>query len=94
MDAHVKDIFRHDATDAFGYGEKFNVKPYQFAGYIQDKMEYGGMILNIGLRYDYFNARWDQYPNNSRDPTWDLGGEVYFGGNEDANSNGRLDRNA
>ncbi|MCH8838472.1 MAG: TonB-dependent receptor, partial [Candidatus Marinimicrobia bacterium] len=91
IDAHVKDIFRYDAVDRYGYGEKFNVKPYQFAGYIQDKMEYGGMILNIGLRYDYFDARWDNYPNNGRDPTWDLGSEVYFGGNEDLNSNGRLD---
>lgn len=91
IDAHVKDIFRYDAVDRYGYGEQFNVEPYQFAGYIQDKMEYGGMILNIGLRYDFFNARWDNYPNNGRDPTWDLGDEVYFGGNEDANSNGLLD---
>ncbi len=91
VDIHLKDIFRYDAEDAYGYGEKFNVKPYQFAGYVQNKMEYGGMILNIGLRYDYFNARWDEYPNNGRDPTWDLAGEVYFGGSEDVNSNGRLD---
>lgn len=90
IDVTLKDLFRYDGTDRYGYGEKFNVKPYQFAFYIQDKMEYGGMIMNIGVRYDYFNANWDNYPNNDRDPTWDRD-EVKFGGNEDANNNGRLD---
>ena len=31
-------------------------KPTEFSAYIQDKMEYKSIILNVGLRYDYFNA--------------------------------------
>jgi outer membrane receptor protein involved in Fe transport len=30
-------------------------KPKQFAAYIQDKMEHESIIVNLGLRYDYFN---------------------------------------
>ncbi len=29
-------------------------KPYEFSGYIQDKMEFSEFIINIGLRFDYF----------------------------------------
>lgn len=38
------------------YGEwvAFEESPMRFAGYIQDKLEYGGMIANIGLRIDHF----------------------------------------
>jgi len=90
FDLNLKNIFRHDGTDRYGYGEIFKVNPTQFAIYIQDKMEYSGMILNIGLRYDYFNANWNNYPRNLKDPTWDRE-EIIFSGNEDANSNGLLD---
>lgn len=30
--------------------------PQQFSAYFQDKIEYPEMIMNIGLRYDYFNS--------------------------------------
>jgi hypothetical protein len=30
--------------------------PYEFAAYIQDKMEYDMMIINAGIRFDYFNS--------------------------------------
>jgi hypothetical protein len=30
-------------------------RPFEFAGYIQDKMEYDIMIINAGVRFDYFN---------------------------------------
>lgn len=36
--------------------------PFQFAAYVQDKMEFKGMILNLGLRYDYFNPNRDWFP--------------------------------
>ena len=38
--------------------EKIN--PKQFASYIQGKMEFESMILNLGFRYDYFdpNFKW------------------------------------
>ncbi len=34
----------------------YDVKPKEFSGYIQDKIEYGGMIANIGLRVTQFDA--------------------------------------
>lgn len=35
--------------------------PLQFAAYVQDKMEFRSMILNVGLRYDYFNPNHDWF---------------------------------
>jgi outer membrane receptor protein involved in Fe transport len=32
----------------------YNANPYQFAGYIQDKIELDYLIVNVGLRFDYF----------------------------------------
>ena len=34
----------------------YSRSPNQFSGYLQDKMEFTSMILNAGLRVDYFNA--------------------------------------
>jgi outer membrane receptor protein involved in Fe transport len=34
----------------------YQVKPYRVGVYIQDKLEYEGMIANVGLRLDYSNA--------------------------------------
>jgi outer membrane receptor protein involved in Fe transport len=31
-------------------------KPYEGGAYVQDKIELGGMVLNAGLRLDFFNA--------------------------------------
>jgi outer membrane receptor protein involved in Fe transport len=31
-------------------------KPFEFSAYLQDKIEVKDLIINIGLRYDYFNA--------------------------------------
>jgi outer membrane receptor protein involved in Fe transport len=38
---------------AFNYNT-YNNKPYQFAGYIQDKVELDYLIVNMGVRFDYF----------------------------------------
>ncbi|MEQ9103253.1 MAG: TonB-dependent receptor [Rhodothermales bacterium] len=34
----------------------YNRKPTEFAAYIQDKIEFEGLIINAGLRFDYFNS--------------------------------------
>lgn len=34
----------------------YNRKPTEFAAYIQDKIEFDGLIINAGLRFDYFNS--------------------------------------
>lgn len=35
----------------------YKQEPYEFSVYAQDKLEYAQMIVNIGLRYDYFDSR-------------------------------------
>ncbi len=37
--------------------EEYTEQPIEFSGYIQDKLEYENMIVNIGMRFDYFNSR-------------------------------------
>jgi hypothetical protein len=32
-------------------------RPVEFSFYVQDKIEYKSMIVNVGLRFDYFNSR-------------------------------------
>jgi len=46
----------------------YEVDPYEFAGYLQDKLEFDELVLNIGIRYEYFNS--DQiYPTDRRNPS-------------------------
>ena len=36
---------------------KYNSDPIEASAYLQDKIEFESVIINIGLRYDYFNSR-------------------------------------
>ncbi|MDA3861936.1 MAG: TonB-dependent receptor [Melioribacteraceae bacterium] len=47
---------------AFNYNE-YNANPFQFAAYIQDKIELDYLIVNAGLRFDYFEPD-GEYLNN------------------------------
>jgi len=42
--------------------------PYEASAYIQDKMEYDIMIINAGIRFDYFNAN-AKLPADKKNPT-------------------------
>ncbi|MCG3154273.1 MAG: Vitamin B12 transporter BtuB [bacterium] len=35
----------------------YNESPIKLAGYVQDKLEFEGMVANVGLRLDYYNTR-------------------------------------
>lgn len=35
----------------------YSANPIEFDSYIQDKIEFNNVIINIGLRFDYFNSR-------------------------------------
>lgn len=50
------------------YHSYYQKKPIEFAAYVQDKMEYSNIIVNFGLRYDYFNAH-SQYSTNTLYPS-------------------------
>jgi outer membrane receptor protein involved in Fe transport len=45
-------------VDAFAAGENYNIEPYQpiyYAGYIQDKIEFRDIVLQLGARLDVFD---------------------------------------
>jgi outer membrane receptor protein involved in Fe transport len=41
--------------DSTIYTSRYTHRPSEFSGYIQDKMEYKNMIVNLGIRFDLFN---------------------------------------
>lgn len=57
--AHLKDFatYVHDNP----------INPWQFSAYIQDKIEYSTLIINAGIRLDYFNPNF-HILSDSRDP--------------------------
>ena len=65
------DIFDYRIDLASGgniYAHRYHVFPNSGSAYIQDKMEYRGMIVNAGLRFDYFDSNFDEYPADINDP--------------------------
>ena len=47
-----------DPVQAFIW--RYRVRPYELSAFVQDKIEFKGMIANIGVRWDYYN------PNSAR----------------------------
>ncbi|NIA22923.1 MAG: hypothetical protein GWP03_01995 [Proteobacteria bacterium] len=47
------------------FADNYDVKPYSVAGYVQDKMEFEGMVVNIGTRADLFNPKVKYAPDIS-----------------------------
>ena len=50
------------------FHDQYTRNPYQMSAYAQDKIELRDMIVNIGLRYDYFNAN-HVVPTDPKDPS-------------------------
>jgi len=48
------------------FWDYYHRTPYKFAGYIQDKMDFEGIILRAGFRFDWFDPKTFTYeePNN------------------------------
>ena len=44
---------------------RYSYTPTEFSAYVQDKVELGGLIINAGVRFDYFDSNGDVL----RDPT-------------------------
>ncbi|MQY72090.1 MAG: TonB-dependent receptor, partial [Dehalococcoidia bacterium] len=55
------DMFNYSPPDRYSYAEKYHVNPIEWAAYLTDKMEYAGLVVNAGLRVQYFDPR-QQYP--------------------------------
>ena len=47
--------------------DAYRKKPFEYSFYIQDKMEFDELVINLGLRYDYFDAN-TIYPTDLRNP--------------------------
>ncbi|MEM6782408.1 MAG: TonB-dependent receptor [Bacteroidota bacterium] len=58
-------------TDDPFANDTLDIAPFEFSAYIQDKMEFEGLIVNAGLRFDYFN------PDYELPIDWVLGSELY-----------------
>ena len=71
------------AGDVWHLDNVFSGKPVDLSAYIQDKMEYEGLVVNVGLRLDGFNAR-HNYPESIFDP---LGFQTWSGGDGTTPSN-------
>jgi len=48
--------------------QEYTKYPKEYAAYVQDKMEYDIMIINAGIRFDYFNPN-SEVPADLRNPT-------------------------
>lgn len=56
---------RTPTHDTFGEGRT----PVEMSAYLQDKIEQDQMVVNIGLRYDYFDPDW-KVVNDPEDPNY------------------------
>jgi hypothetical protein len=43
--------------DSTIHTSRYNNKPYEFSAYIQDKIEFDELIVNAGVRFDYFDPK-------------------------------------
>jgi outer membrane receptor protein involved in Fe transport len=57
----------HIPGDSTLYTEKYLKRPEEWSAYIQDKMEFDEMTLNVGLRFDAFHPK-TTYPSDWRNP--------------------------
>lgn len=53
--------------DSTLYADKYTVEPKEISAYIQDKMEFNEMVINLGLRFDSFDPN-TTIPTNRRNP--------------------------
>ncbi|MFZ5519262.1 MAG: TonB-dependent receptor [Candidatus Zhuqueibacterota bacterium] len=53
--------------DSSVYTDSIRVNPKEFSLYFQDKMEFDEMVINIGIRYDYFDPN-TVVPSDRRNP--------------------------
>jgi len=49
------------------YTDRYKKEPIQIAAYVQDKMEFMDMVVNFGLRFDWFDPK-TVYPTDWRNP--------------------------
>lgn len=76
LDFEDFDVLRDSVTNpvatiaslASVYHDRYSKNPVEFSAYVQDKMEFEYLVLNLGLRFDYFDAQ-SQYSTNTLYPS-------------------------
>ena len=65
---HTIDVYEESEPWAAGmqFKDDYTKKPFEWATYIQDKIEYDYLILNIGLRLDYADPEATMWPDINR----------------------------
>ena len=53
------------------YKDRYDRSPIEGAAYLQDKIEYDYLIINLGLRYDYVDPKATMWPNIRRFGSFD-----------------------
>ena len=69
-DINVENRLNHSSRSS-AVQEFFQASPYEGAIYVQDKMEFQGMITNVGLRFDFYDQNVQYYTDRFspfRDP--------------------------
>jgi len=63
------------ADSEYALWRDYTIKPLEAAVYLQDKIELGDIIINLGLRYDLFNPN-ENYPIELRTEAANLGADA------------------
>jgi hypothetical protein len=56
------------------YADFWKEQPVRYAAFVQDRLDIGDVVLQVGLRYDYFSTRarrWNGFPRISTNPALD-----------------------
>jgi outer membrane receptor for ferrienterochelin and colicin len=56
-----------DPKRNYPYLNDYKTSPFEASSYVQDKIEFPELVINVGLRFDYMNAN-VQFRNNPLDP--------------------------
>jgi outer membrane receptor protein involved in Fe transport len=60
-DYRIRSFTEHARMDTWNREMVYNVFPYRLGAYLQNKMEYGGFIANVGVRLEYSDPNTDWY---------------------------------
>jgi len=71
------EYFKYDMTSysasisSQAFSDYWQAKPTRYAAFIQDRLDIGDVVVQLGIRYDYFNtnaSRWSGFPRISTNP--------------------------
>ncbi len=72
-------VDRYEHKSSVGHPDKrfpfetiiYKIHPWSFGSYVQDKVEYEGIIVNLGLRFDAYNWKTQLWNNYFQPVYWD-----------------------